>query len=356
MSGELLLVDDDPMLLQWARRVIEGRGYSCDAACDPAAARSEMQRGAYKLIVLDLNLPGESGLQLLSHIRSEHPDTAVLMLTGQDSAELALTAIEQGAYGYLLKPVGAGELVINVVSALHRRRVEIESRRLLSRLRETAEERSRRLQAALRELRESESAVAASDTETIDRLTRLMEMHDGETGRHLQRMSNLCALLAGRCGLPAAEVQRIRLASRLHDIGKVAIPESILLKRGKLTAEEMETIKTHARAGHDMLAGSTSKLLQLGARIALTHHERYDGTGYPRGLSGEKIPLEGRIAAIADVFDALRSDRVYRAALPVASAVEMMRRQRGLHFDPRLLDIFMDALPEIHATREAHSE
>lgn len=352
MSDDLLIVDDDPLLLAWARRVIEGRGYSCDGAPDAAAARSHLLSRTYQLIVLDLNMPGESGLQLLSHVRSQHPDTAVLMLTGQDSAELALTAIEHGAYGYLLKPVGAGELVINVVSALHRRRVEMESRRLLARLRETVEERSRRLQSALRELRESESAVAASDAETIDRLTRLMEMHDGETGRHLQRMSDLCALLAERCGLPEQRAQRIRLASRLHDIGKVAIPEALLLKCGKLTGEEMEAVKAHAQAGHDMLAGSRSGLLQLGATIALTHHERFDGTGYPRGLAGEAIPLEGRIAAIADVFDALRSDRVYRAALPLTSALEMMRRQRGLHFDPRLLDIFMDSLPEIRAARE----
>lgn len=354
--SDVLVVDDELALQQWALRVISERGYSCEVAGDAASAREQLRREQQKLALLDINLPGESGMQLLGHVRSEHPDTAVLMMTVEDSHDLALTAIEQGAYGYLVKPVSAGELLINVVSALHRRRVELGNRQLLTQLRDTVAERSKRLQSALRELREAESAVTVSEGETIDRLTRIVQMRDGETGRHLQRMSCLCEILAKRCGLPAREAETIRLASQLHDVGKVAIPDAILLKRGKLTEEEMATIKGHAEAGYNMLRGSKSTLLQLGATIALTHHERFDGTGYPRGLAGESIPLEGRIAAIADVYDALRSDRVYRSALPTATAVEIMLAGRASQFDPHLLDLFMEALSEMQQARSAYPD
>lgn len=354
--SDVLVVEDDLALQQWALRVISERGYSCEGARDATSAREQLRHEPQKLALLDINLPGESGLQLLGHVRSEHPDTAVLMVTVEDSHNLALTAIEQGAYGYLVKPVSAGELLINVVSALHRRRVELGNRQMLTQLRETVAERSERLQTALRELREAESAIAVSDSEAIDRLTRVVQMRDGETGRHLQRMSCMCEILAKRYGLPTQQAEMICLASRLHDVGKLAVPDAILLKPGKLTEAEMETIRGHAEAGYNMLRGSKSKLLQLGATIAFTHHERFDGTGYPRGLAGHSIPLEGRIAAIADVYDALKSDRVYRSALPTATAVEIMQAGRGSQFDPHLLDIFMEALPEMQEARSAYPD
>ncbi len=148
----------------------------------------------------------------------------------------------------------------------------------------------------------------------------------------------------------------MRLASQLHDVGKVAIPDNILLKHGKLTPEEFEAMKGHAETGFQMLSGAASEVVQLGALIARTHHERWDGSGYPRGLAGEDIPPEGRIAAIADVFDALTSDRVYRPAFPVKSAVEMMRAERGQHFDPELLDGFFMVLPEVEAIRQTYAD
>ncbi len=350
---ELLLVDDDVALRSWGARVVQGRGYSCESAGDASDARAALSRDDYQLVLLDVNMPGESGIQLLSHIRVRHPDTAVLMVTGEDSTELAMTAIEHGAYGYLVKPVGAGELVINVVNALHRRRLELETRRAMARMQHAVEDRSAQLEQTLQDLHVAESQVAASRAETIFRLARLVEVRDSDTGEHIVRMSAICGILARRCGMPPEQVETIRLASQLHDVGKVAIPDSILLKPGRLTAEEFEVVKGHAQAGHDMLAGSSSDVVQVGATIALTHHERFDGSGYPRGLAGHEIPTEGRIAAIADVFDALTSDRVYRAALPVASALEMMQEQRGAHFDPDLLDAFMKALPEVEQTRLA---
>jgi putative two-component system response regulator len=292
---------------------------------------------------------------LLSHVRSEYPDCAAVMVTGEDSVELAMSAIEHGAYGYIIKPAEAGELLINVANALHRRRLELETRHLLQRVQQTASERHEQLEQALQDLQLSETRVWASQAETIFQLARVVEFRDEETGMHLQRMSAYCEIITHKIGLSGEECEQLRLASQLHDVGKVAIPDSILLKHGKLTEEEFETIKTHAEIGHKMLAGSRSEIVKLGAVIAHSHHEWWDGTGYPQGLAGEAIPREGRIAAIADVFDALTTDRVYRSAFPLKVAVQMMQAERGTHFDPELLDIFTNALPEVEAAYVAYS-
>ncbi len=351
---ELLIVDDDAALRRWAERVVRERGYSCDCAEDAVVARERLQNSVYKLVLLDVNMPGESGIDLLAHIRSHHSGAAVLMVTGEDDPQLAMTAIEQGAYGYMVKPVGAGELVINVANALHRRRRELESRRLTPRLQATVEDRGRRLEDALQDLQLSETRVWVHQAETIFRLARLVEFRDEETGHHLQRMSSYCEILTRNVGFTEQHCELVRLASQLHDVGKVAIPDSILLKHGKLTPEEFAVIQSHAETGYRMLAGSTSEIVQTGAVIARTHHERWDGRGYPRGLAGKDIPPEGRIAAIADVFDALTSDRIYRSAFPVKSAIETMQRERATHFDPELLDSFLQALPEIEAIRQTY--
>jgi len=353
---ELLIVDDDEALRHWGERVVRDRGYSCDSAGDAADARENLSQNAYQLVLLDVNMPGESGMQLLSHIRSEHPAVAVLMVTGEDDPKLALTAIELGVYGYLVKPIGSGELLINVVGALHRRRRELENRRLMQQMQTTVEERGDRLEQALRDLRLSETKVWASQAETIFLLARLVEFRDEETGQHLRRMSSYCEILARHIGFAEQRCELIGLASQLHDVGKVAVPDSILLKHGKLTQQEFEVIKGHAETGFQMLAGSPSEVVQVGALIARTHHERWDGAGYPRGLIGQDIPTEGRIAAIADVFDALTSDRVYRAAFPVESAIEMMQAERASHFDPALLDAFLAALPEIEVIRQTYAD
>jgi len=353
---ELLIVDDDDALRRWEERVVRDQGYSCDGAGDAPAVRRRLAQSSYDLALLDVNIPGESGMELLTHIRSSHPEVAVMMVTGEDSTELALSAIEQGAYGYLIKPIAAGELLINVANALHRRRGEIQNGRLVQMLRASADESDHRLEEALQDLELSETKVWVSQAETIFRLARMVEFRDEETGHHLNRMSCYCEILARRMGFSEEHCERIRLASQLHDVGKVAVPDSILLKRGKLSVEEFEVIKGHADKGFQMLSGSASEVVQLGAVIALSHHEHWDGGGYPRGLAGTDIPAEGRIAAVADVFDALTSDRVYRAALPVRSATNMMRAERTSHFDPDMLDAFFDALEEVEAIRRAYAD
>lgn len=353
---ELLIADDDEALRRWEERVVRDQGYSCDSACNADAVREQLRGNSYQLVLLDVNMPGESGIELLSHIRCDYPETAVLMVTGADSTQLALSAIELGAYGYLVKPVGSGELLINVANALHRGRLELENSQLVRRLRATVEEHSHELEETLQDLELSETKVWASQAETIFRLARLVEFRDEETGHHLHRMSSYCGILTRHAGFSEEHCELVRLASQLHDVGKVAIPDSILLKRGKLTPEEFDVIKGHAQTGFRMLSGAGSEVVQLGALIAHTHHERWDGKGYPRGLAGQAIPTEGRIAAIADVFDALTSDRVYRPAFPVKSAIEMMREERGKHFDPELFDAFFMALAEVEAIRMAYAD
>ena len=202
-------------------------------------------------------------------------------------------------------------------------------------------------------LRQAESAIQLSQAETIRRLAFAAEFRNAEIGRHTERMSRYCELLARGLELDDHQCELIRLASALHDVGKIAIPDRILLKPGSLTESERRVMERHAEIGHRLLADSSSELLDVAATIALTHHERYDGMGYPRGLAGEAIPLEGRIAAAADVFDAITSNRVYRPALPLDEALEVMRAGRGTQFDPLVLDLFLDAFDEVDTPEEA---
>jgi putative two-component system response regulator len=355
-TAELLIVDDNEPLRRWAERVMRDGGYSCDSAGGAADARECLEHRAYSLVLLDVNMPGESGMELLSRTRSTHPGTAVLMITGEDDPKLAMTAIEHGAYGYMVKPLRSGELLISVANALHRRRREQKSQRRMQSLEDAVDDRSRKLEAALEDLRLSENKVSAAQAETILRLARIVEFRDDATGHHLHRMSSYCEILARQLGLPEHHCELLRLSSQLHDVGKVAIHDSILCKPGRLTVPEQEVMETHAEIGYEMLAGSASEVVQMGALIARTHHERWDGHGYPGRLAGEEIPREGRIAAVADVFDALTSDRVYRPAFPVRLAVDKMRAERVSHFDPEVLDAFMAAMPEVEAIRRAYRD
>ncbi len=209
---------------------------------------------------------------------------------------------------------------------------------------ELRDELARAQERAIEELR-------VSRQETVERLARALEMHDEETGRHVKRMAVIASFLAAKLGLEESRILLLRTAAPMHDVGKVATPDGILRKEGPLSDEEREVMERHTTVGHRILAGSESELLGLAATIALTHHERWDGSGYPRGLSGEAIPIEGRITAVADVFDALLSDRSYRPAMGLDDAVRVMRDGRGSHFDPRVVDALLDHLEEAVALR-----
>jgi putative two-component system response regulator len=330
----VLIVDDEPQAQHLLCRLLERAGYDCDGAGNASEARALFRDHAYHLLLSDVNMPGESGLQLVQHVLGEYPDTAAVMVTGLDDPDLAKVALEQGAYGYVIKPFTPNEILISVVNALRRRELEIENRAYREALEGIVTARTAALEQSAKQLK-------LTREETVRRLSRAIEYRDQETGGHTDRMSRYAALLATHLGLDS---ESIRLASPMHDVGKVALSDSILLKPGKLTPAERQAMERHAEIGHEILAGSGSALLELAATIALTHHEKFDGTGYPNGLSGEEIPIEGQIAAIADVFDALTSDRPYRPAFSIDEAVQMMCEQRGTHFNPHLLDVFIETI------------
>jgi putative two-component system response regulator len=349
----ILIVDDEEQIRALLARLLGAHGYECLTADSAAAARRVLKETNVALVLSDVNMPGESGIELTREVLAHHPETAVVMVTGMDDPAYAEVAIELGAYGYVLKPFKPNELIINVGNALRRRTLEIENRIHRELLEQTVLARTTALRETIARLESSDTELRRLREETIRRLSWAAEFRNQETGEHIVRMSLYCALLARLAGLDTEQAELIRIASPMHDVGKIGIPDRILLKPGPLTGEEREVMEAHTEMGHRILAGSGVELLDLAAEMALTHHERIDGSGYPRGLAGTVIPVEGRICAIADVFDALTSDRVYRQAFQPDEARELMLQGRGTQFDADLLDLFVVSFDDVLAIRRA---
>lgn len=355
-NRNILVVDDEEALRRLIGYLLSSHGYPVDFAADAREARKKLEAQPFALMLCDVNMPGESGMDLVRDILAEQPHTAAIMVTGLDSPVLANAAIEVGAFGYIIKPFESNEVLINVANALRRRRLELENRFHRENLEDIVRTRTLALQQALDSLERSEKELRLSREETIQRLAIAAEFRDNSTARHIHRMSHYCELLARRCGLSPDRCDLIRTASPMHDIGKIGTPDHVLLKPGKFTQEEFDVIAQHAEIGYRILSGSDSELLKVAATIAWTHHERYDGTGYPRGLKGDDIPIEGRIAAIADNFDALTTERVYKPAFEIAHAIELMLKHRGEHFDPELLDIFVASTEELTRIHDQYAD
>ena len=349
----ILIVDDEDQIRALLVRILDTHGYECLTAESAAAARRLLKETDVALVLSDVNMPGESGIDFTREVLARYPDTAVVMVTGMDDRRYADVAIELGAYGYVLKPFKPNELIINVGNALRRRTLEIENRSHRERLEQTVLDRTAALRDTIAQLESSDSELRRLREETIRRLSWAAEFRNQETGEHIVRMSLYCALLARLAGLEADRAELIRIASPMHDVGKIGIPDRILLKPGRLTEDERRVMEAHTEMGHRILAGSGVELLDLAARMALTHHERIDGTGYPARAAGDEIPIEGRICAIADVFDALTSDRVYRQAFQPDEARAMMLEGRGTQFDAELLDLFLGSFEDVLAMRRA---
>lgn len=353
--ASILVVDDELSVQKLLVRALGRGGYDgVETASSAREARAVLADREFDLLLTDMQMPGGSGLDLLMHVRDEQPDTATMMVTGVDDTTLADQALDIGAYGYIIKPFKHSEVLINVSNALRRRALERENKDHRDRLEDKVRERTSGLWDAIKQLEHAEKAVRTSRSETIRRLAIAGEFRDEDTGRHVARMSLYCEVLSRAAGRDEEFCCSILEASQMHDVGKIGIPDSILLKPLGLTDDERRVMQTHTELGGRILCGSESPLLDMAATIALTHHERFDGSGYPNGLSGTDIPLEGRIASICDVFDALTTNRVYRRAFPVGVAVEMMKAAAGSQFDPALLDRFWDVLPEILCVKEAN--
>ncbi len=345
----VLVVDDTEQTRNLVSRVLERYGHACVVAGNAAEARARLAEEPFDLILCDVKMPGESGFDLAEHVLRAHPTTAVVMVTGVDDTESALRALELGAYGYVIKPFSINEILISVVNALRRRTLELDARNDVTKLEDAVGLRTE-------ELKETLGSLHDAQEETVRRLSRVAEYRDDQTGDHIERVGVYCELLGRKLGLGPDECRLLRIASPLHDVGKVAIPDGILLKPGPLTPTERTIMERHAELGHEMLAGSGEELLDLAAVLALTHHEHFDGSGYPHGLAGHEIPIQGRIAAVADVFDALTSDRVYRRAFAVPDALAMLAQRRDTHFDGEIVDAFLASTEEVVALRLQYTE
>jgi len=353
---KVLIVDDDEDFGLSTARMLTDRGYSCFAAATSREARIVLDAEAdIPLVLCDVNIPGESGIDLLTELAADFPDLAVIMTTVVDDLRIADRAFALGAFGYVIKPFDANELMINLASAVRRRDLETTHRHHVDALEQTIA-RTRMLGRVVEGIEGRAGPSAGGDEEVIDRLSRAVSLRDEETGQHIERMSRFSVLLADKVGFRDLSPEHIRLATALHDVGKIGVADVILLKPGALSTPERLAMQRHAQIGYQLLRDSTSELLKIGADVALAHHEWWDGGGYPRGLQGVEIPELARIAAVADVFDALTSDRVYRAALPLDEATTIMANLGGSQFDPRLIDAFFASMDEISSVRAAYPD
>jgi putative two-component system response regulator len=326
----IVAVDDHEPNVLLLQRILERDGYTqVQVTTDPSRIVGMCVESAPDLVLLDLHMPQVDGFELMQRLATlidAGSDVPFLVLTADTTEETRRRALSVGARDFLTKPFDHTELLLRVRNLLQVKQLQDRLREKNTNLEAEVAERTRDLDQAR--------------LEVIERLARATEYRDDETQEHAWRIGRICALLALELGRPDHEVQLIRRAAPLHDIGKIAIPDAILLKPGKLSDDEFDVIKTHTPIGGAILSGSPSALLRLAEQIALTHHERWDGRGYPAGLVGERIPLAGRIAAVADVFDALTHQRPYKQAWPVDKAVDEILSQAGRQFDPRLVDAF----------------
>lgn len=349
-AARLLIVDDEPVNVRLLETSLRRWGFeNITSTTDPREVPFLCEDIQPDLVLTDLHMPNMDGYQLLavlSEMTSQDSHLPVIVLTADITQEAKKRALELGAKDFLSKPFDLTEVELRIKNLLESRFLHLELKNHNENLEELLQERTEKLWDAVTRLERSERELRVSREETIRRLAVAAEFRDDETARHVYRMSEYCVLLARKLGEDPLRCETIRVASQLHDVGKIGIPDNILLKPGPLTSRERSIMEKHAQIGERILGGSRSELLELAATIALTHHERVDGTGYPNRLAGDAIPVEGRIAAIADVFDALTTNRVYRGAFAVPDAVQIMREQAGAHFDMGLLELFLESIDE----------
>jgi putative two-component system response regulator len=330
-----LLVEPEAAARDLIATALSEHGYHVSRAGTVAEARVRLETRRYDAVVSALPLPDGSGAMLADTARELQPDIATVIIAENGDFATARKILGAGVDGYLVRPLNSEQVAVTVTAAMQRRSE-----------RQVARKRGDELR-ALVAAQSSESTDPAFGELLLRRLARTARFRDEETAAHMQRMSESCAAIAKRLGFEEVDCERLRAAALLHDVGKVGVADAVLQKPGKLNLEERRQIECHTVYGHEILTGSGDELVELAATIALSHHERPDGSGYPRGLSGEEIPLAGRIAAVADVFDALTNDRIYRSAYSVGDAVQMMSEGRGTQFDAEVFDAFLDALNEI---------
>lgn len=345
---QIVLVDDDPDVLGLVMLLLQGHGFGNVASfLDPKEGLAWCEHNDVDLLLVDYMMPELDGLQFIRCFRAipRQTDVPLLMLTSVQDSQVRYEALQLGANDFLGKPVDLVELAARIKNMLVLRQGQ---KRLKDRASWLAEE-----------VRKATEQIQQREHETIIKLSRASEYRDPETGSHILRMAQYSRLIAAKLGLSAEQQRDILDAAPMHDIGKVGVPDHILLKRGKLDERELNVMRQHTRIGYSILSDSQSSLMQLAASIALTHHEKFDGSGYPAGLKGEAIPLAGRIVIVADVFDALTSVRPYKQAWPFAEAEAYLQQRAGKYYDPACVEAFLscrDEVVELHRDINAQTQ
>ncbi len=353
----ILVVDDEEVNREIFQSFLEPFGYEVEVAMDGYDALAKLDLG-FDLVILDLMMPGMDGFEVARNIRKDpdFKDLPIIMATSLSSKENLIRALEAGVNDFISKPLDTVELRVRVNSLLKIKETQDALKLHKAKLEEEVGRKTKSLRKSLGSIAEAERKTRQAYLDTIHRLALASEYRDEDTAAHINRISGYCVLLGQSLNLAPGEVENLRYASPMHDVGKIGIPDAILLKPGKLDAKEWEVMKDHSVIGGRILSGSSSELLQAGETIAMSHHEKWDGSGYPNGLEGENIPLPGRICAVADVFDALTTERPYKKAFPNEDALKIMEDGKGKHFDPKVIDAFFKSIEEMLAIQKDHRD
>ncbi len=325
-KGEILLVDDEDMIRRLLEQKLSAEGYRCQQAANAEQALIKLKEAPVEMVILDIKMPGKSGVELLPEIKAKYPDTAVIMATAVSDASIAINCMKAGAYDYVTKPFNLDEVSLGVERALEMRRLELENRDYQLHLEQKVDEQAQKIR--------------ASFFNAVTALAYALEAKDVYTSGHSQRVTEISVAIAEHLKLPKETIEKIRLAGLVHDIGKIGVREVVLNKPGSLTDEEYEHVRQHSETGERILKPIVDDKEIL--KAVRNHHERYDGAGYPDGLRGEQVPLLARIIAVADTFDAMTSERPYRKALSKEAACAEVERCRGTQFDPEAADAFLE--------------
>jgi putative nucleotidyltransferase with HDIG domain len=329
---KILIVDDEEAIREVVSTLLVAQGHECATASNGILAQDYLRKHSVDLVLSDMVMPEMDGMKLVEWLHKTEPDIPIIMVTANSEISIALEAIRQGAYDYILKPFEKDQLYFGVQRALGHRQLVLEKRDYQRNLERLVEERTAQLQGALEQLEQSYD-------DTLEALGGALDLKDAETEGHCKRVTAFTIAIAKAMEVEPALLPHIARAAFLHDIGKMAIPDMILRKPGPLTPEERDIMRTHCEIGYNMV--TRIPFLREAAEIVLSHQEYFDGSGYPRGLRGEEIPLGARIFAVADALDAMISDRPYRKALSIRHAEEEIQRCSGTQFDPKVVEVFI---------------